>query len=94
MTYDATPNWEGPPAAWAVELLIDLVSGQAIEEAELPHIVVCRTADTGYTTYSGPYRTAIDAMVAADREECTAAQDNEFALEFSVAPIYRASPIE
>jgi hypothetical protein len=93
MTDDPNRDSEGPLVNWAARVLIDLVSDQALEEAELPHILICRALDTGYVTYSGPYLTAMDAMVAADYEEGLAANDTEIDLEFSVAPIYRALPI-
>lgn len=84
-------------ATWKDDLLVEVVrafvvravSGAAVAEVDLPHIVVCRDPETRTTSYSGPFPTAVDALVAAERE---GAEDRRVGagppMEFSVAALF------
>jgi F420-dependent methylenetetrahydromethanopterin dehydrogenase len=60
-------------------------------EMDLPHIVFSRDARGGMDSFSGPYATAIEALVAADVEqqiEREAAGDHT--MTFHIAALYPA----
>ena len=71
------------------DFLVELTSA----EMDLPHIVLCKGPRGATTSYSGPYATAIEALVAADAEQqIERAADGREALTFHVAALYPALP--
>jgi hypothetical protein len=60
-------------------------------EAALPHIVICHSSFNQRLSYSGPYASGLEAVIAADREQCLEqSADRADALSFTVAPLYPA----
>lgn len=74
----------------AFHRLADFLTELEIEEVDMPHIVLCRRPDNLYpASFSGPYATVVEALVAADyeqRQEQT--RDGARSLTFTVAPLY------
>jgi hypothetical protein len=69
----------------------ELFTELTIAEAKMPHIVICRSPFDETSSYSGPYASGLDALVAAEREQqLEAARDGGEALRFVVAPLYPA----
>lgn len=63
----------------------------AVAEMDLPHIVLCRDSRGAPASFSGPYASAIDALVAADIErQIESESDGQEALTFHVAALYPA----
>jgi hypothetical protein len=71
------------------------VSGFMVEmaraEMDLPHIVFSRDARGFMASFSGPYPTAVEALVAADIEEQIEREtDGAQTLTFHIAALYPA----
>lgn len=83
------PPWGDHPEK--IEALVrQVVIEMELDELDLPHIVVC---DSGASvTYSGPYRTALEAMLAADRDEHSLRENGVHDYVFSVAPLHGVAP--
>ncbi|NYG08633.1 hypothetical protein BJ986_003120 [Phycicoccus badiiscoriae] len=80
----------GKTAEDVTEFLVALT----ISEADLPHIVICRSADTDVLTFSGPYSNGLLAVLAADREQrLEGAPAGDPSMTFTVAPLYPALDI-
>ena len=63
--------------------------GVEAEEVERPHVVVTLDTRTGWATFSGPYRTAIGALCAADVEyQVDRDQGGRGELTFHVAALH------
>lgn len=88
--HDEDRTWHDDASVDAVyAFLSDAVSAAAREEIELPHIVVCRDIETGLTSYSGPFRSGLAALVAAERERVIDDATNDGApMAFSVAALH------
>lgn len=69
-------------------MLTEAYVASEVELIDDPHIVVCRDTETGVAMYSGPYRTGLEAMVRAQRDEESERAAGESTLEFSVAPLF------
>lgn len=62
-----------------------------VAEMDLPHIVLCRDARGVTASFSGPYPSAIEALVAADLEyQIESESDGAESLTFHVAALYPA----
>ena len=60
-------------------------------EMDLPHIVLCKDSRGTMASFSGPYPTAIEALIAADIEQQIEFEsDGQEALTFHVAALYPA----
>lgn len=69
----------------------DFIVELGIAEMDLPHIVLCRDSKGVTASFSGPYPSAVEALVAADLEHrIEAASDGAEALTFQVAALYPA----
>lgn len=76
----------GVPAA-----LGSFVVDMGVAEMDLPHIVLCKDRRGTTASFSGPYRSAIEALVAADLEQRIEAEaDGSDSLTFHVAALYPA----
>lgn len=53
----------------AVPAEVACLSGTALNELDLPHIVMCRDQSGAFVSYFGPYASAVEAMVAAEIED-------------------------
>ncbi|MCW2787227.1 MAG: hypothetical protein JWP74_3744 [Marmoricola sp.] len=75
----------------AQQWLEQAVVQASLEEIDLPHIVVCRDAETGTASYSGPFPNGIAALSFADREIATDRDGRGGApFDFTVAALYPA----
>lgn len=82
---DDDSTWRDDLATEMVHaFLSQAVAAAAREEIDHPHIVVCRDAESGAVSYSGPYPDGLSALVVAERE---AALDP---MEFTVAALLPA----
>ena len=88
---DSEPRWD---AAACFERVADFVVDLAMAELAQPHIVVCLSPGAGGASYSGPYATGLEALIAAEEEadSCAVhAEDERDRFEYRVAPLYPAS---
>jgi hypothetical protein len=94
MDDDDTRSWQDDLRVEAVqELLARVVSAAERDELDLPHLVVCRDEQTGVTSYTGPFRDGLAALVFAERESLVdRGLDDGDPLLFSVAALYPAVP--
>ncbi len=73
------------------EVYLLLTQAYLTTEVELidePHIVVCRDTETGITMYSGPFRTGLEAMARAQRDQDSERAAGSSVLEFTIAPLF------
>jgi hypothetical protein len=74
-----------------INLVGRVLTGIAVAELELPHIVFTRSRDGSHATYSGPYESGILALAAADAEwRADRDRGGEEDLTFHVAALYPA----
>jgi hypothetical protein len=77
------------PLEALVAFLRGVIGAAAVEEIDLPHIVICHDAETGATSYAGPYPDGLAALAAAELESCKDATSGMGRpMEFSVAALY------
>jgi hypothetical protein len=73
------------------DALGNFVVGMGVAEVDLPHIVLCKDARGTTASFSGPYPSAVEALVAAELEQRIEAEaDGPDALTFHVAALYPA----
>jgi len=69
-------------------MLVDRLVAVAVTDLDLTHVVICTHVATGVTSYQGPYRDAMEAAAAAERDAaCLGGEDGEGELRFSIAPL-------
>jgi hypothetical protein len=69
----------------------DFVVEMGVAEMDLPHIVLCRDSRGVSASFSGPYASAVEALVAADIEQQIESEsDGQDALTFHVYALYPA----
>ena len=70
------------------KMLVDRLVAVAVGDLDLAHLVICTHLATGVTSYQGPYRDALAAAAAADRDAaCLGGEGGEGELRFSIAPL-------
>jgi hypothetical protein len=69
-----------------------IMGEMAAAEIDFKHIVVSTTKATGASTYRGPFPTALDALLAADKEEHRLGLDGSTGQVIRIAPLYEATP--
>jgi hypothetical protein len=71
------------------ETILQAISRMITTEIDRPHVLVCADRMTGTTSYLGPFRDGLAALVAADEQE---RQDQLHApgdvYTYTVAPLY------
>ena len=78
------PEGAGAGGTWLVGIEAD-----DVDEVERPHVVVTLDTRTGAATFSGPYRTALGALCAADVEyQVDRDQGGNGELTFHVAALH------
>lgn len=60
-----------------------------VENLDAPHIVICRVAGTNVASYLGPFRTGLDALMAAQAEADSTLEE---AFEYRVAALMQPVP--
>jgi hypothetical protein len=76
---------------WVDAALGNFLVEMGVAEMDLPHIVLCKDARGATASFSGPYPSAVEALVAADIEhQIESASDGPEALTFHVAALYPA----
>ena len=76
-----------PMASALGDFMVEL----GVAEMDLPHIVLCRDSKGATASFSGPYPSAVEALVAADCEHrLESASDGVDAVTFQVAALYPA----
>jgi hypothetical protein len=76
-----------PMASALGDFMVEL----GVAEMDLPHIVLCRDSKGATASFSGPYPSAVEALVAADCEHrLESASDGIDAVTFQVAALYPA----
>lgn len=72
------------------EQILEAISRMITTEIDEPHVLICADASTGTTSYLGPFRNGLAALVAADEQE---RQDQLHApgdvIDYTVAPLHR-----
>jgi hypothetical protein len=82
---------EDPDGGQLPAALGNFVVEMGVAEMDLPHIVLCRDSRGVSASFSGPYPSAIEALVAADIEQQIESEsDGQEALTFHVAALYPA----
>lgn len=73
------------------ELLLGVLTREAMQDVDLPHAVVCLDPVTGVASYSGPYDNGLAALWAAesDHQDDLAAEIGGPSMVFSVVPLCR-----
>jgi hypothetical protein len=85
--HDEPPN--GSLGDWVGGFLYEI----AAAEIDLPHIVLCQDSTGRCRSFSGPYSTALEALVAAESEQRVELEANGGdTLKFQVAALYPALP--
>lgn len=78
------------PRAREGETVLEAISRMISTEIERPHLLICEDMATGTTSYLGPFRDGLAALLAADeqeRQDALHAPGDVFS--YAVAPLYR-----
>ncbi|SDD29437.1 hypothetical protein [Nocardioides lianchengensis] len=87
---DAEGGATSPAVDWA-GLLLERIVQEEVADLDRPHLVMSRHVATGITSYRGPYRDALAAVVAAQEEQIASQRHGqEEGMVFSVAPLFAA----
>jgi hypothetical protein len=80
-----------PPAdlRHLTEVVTDALVADAVESIDGPHLLICDEAETGLSTYSGPYASGLEALVAAlhEQEALGATEGDRASYRFRVAQL-------
>lgn len=73
------------------EVVTDALVADAVESIDEPHILICDEAETGLSTYSGPYASGLEALAAAlhEQEALGATEGDRRSYRFRVAQLGR-----
>ena len=71
------------------EVVTDALVADAVESIDGPHLLICDEAETGLSTYSGPYASGLEALVAAlhEQEALGATEGDRPSYRFRVAQL-------
>lgn len=70
--------------------ILDAISRMISTEIDHPHVLICEDRTTGTTSYLGPFRDGLAALLAAaEQEKQDALHAPGDAFDYAVAPLYR-----